>query len=93
MKLTIALLLLVLAMYVAAMNIAGSVRTILRRRKGIPGGYSSVPLVSIVFGGGAWWLANDTIGWWAMLPAVIDPGTWVLVTLPFLLWERFRRRT
>ena len=86
------ILLIALASYVALMNFAGTYLAIQRRRKGISGGYSSVPLVSLMFCLMAVAISYDTLGFWPLIPALIDPGTWLIVTMPFfLLWMVFKK--
>lgn len=50
-------------------------------------GYSCVPLISLLFGVAAFLLGRPTLGWWALLPAMLDPGTWVCVALPWVFWQ------
>jgi len=85
-----------LASYAALMNIAGCIAGARRRRKGIEGGYSNVPLVSLLFSTLAWYLTKEQIGLWAFLPAILDPGTLMTllapVVLPWIFYKDFRRR-
>jgi hypothetical protein len=84
----IAIVLLVLASFIALANLGGGIRQTQRARKGIPGGYSNVPFFSLIFCLVAWILAGDTIGIWVWLPTALDPGTWSLFILPFyLMWR------
>jgi hypothetical protein len=85
-------LLIALASYVALMNFAGTYLAIQRKRKGISGGYSCVPLVSLMLCLMAVAIAYDTLGLLPLIPALIDPGTWTIVVMPFfLLWMVFKR--
>lgn len=78
----------VLASLIAAGNLTGTYQAIQRQRKGDPRGYSSVPLISLLLSLGALGLLHKSIGYWALLPAVVDPGTWSIFVLPFyLLWR------
>jgi hypothetical protein len=87
----IATILLILASLVALLNILGSYQAFRRARNGLSGGYSNVALISLVFCLLAWRLAPNTIGAWALIPTLIDPGTWSLVILPFYLaWRALR---
>lgn len=70
---------------VACGNIAGSIGAVIRKRRGIDQGYTCIPLVSILFSSLAWVLGGTTIGALAFIPAALDPGTWMLVALPFAL--------
>ena len=86
------ILLLALASYVALMNFAGTYLAIQRKRKGISGGYSCVPLVSLMLCLMAVAIAYDTLRLWPLLPAIIDPGTWTIVIMPFfLMWMLFKK--
>jgi hypothetical protein len=82
-----------LATLVAIGNMAGVYGALRRQRQGISGGYSCVPVLSISFAFVARSLASETVGWWAFLPAVLDPGTWVVAVLPIALpWAWLRNR-
>jgi hypothetical protein len=87
-----AIILIVLASYVALMNLAGNYQTLQRRRQGASGGYSNVAIVSFAFCLLARRLAPDVIGPWAFIPAIVDPGTWTIVILPFfLVWRALKK--
>jgi len=89
----IAIVLCGLSAFVSLADIVGVWAAYRRQPMGIPGGYSSVPLISIALGVLAWLIARRSIGAWALLPAAIDPGTWQLIWLPFyLVWHRRRNR-
>jgi hypothetical protein len=78
----------VLASLIAALNLTGTYQAIQRQRKGDPRGYSSVPLFSLMLSLGALGLLYKSIGYWALLPAALDPGTWSIFILPFyLVWR------
>jgi len=79
-----------LATLIALGNVGGATAAIIRKRKGIDKGYSSVPLFSLLFATAAWFLGKHTIGFWAFVPAILDPGTWMLVALPGALIEAIR---
>lgn len=68
-----------LSTLVAFANLAGCIGAVRRKRIGVDRGYSTVPLVSLVFSFGAWAMGGDVIGLAAFLPALADPGTWVIV--------------
>jgi len=87
----IAAILLTLAAYVVLGNIVGILDAFRRRRSGISGGFSCVPILAIVFCVLAWLFGRQSIGAWAFLPVAIDPATWSLIALPFYL--ALRRRT
>lgn len=55
------------------------------RRRGGDRGFSLLPLFGLLFGLGAWFCVRDLLGWWALVPAVVDPGTWTLLTLPWVI--------
>jgi len=71
-----------LAALVAVANIGGWVTATKGR------GYSAIPLLSLVFCTIAFLTARETFAAWAFLPALLDPGTWVLAVLPgFLIYR------
>ena len=75
---------------VACGNIAGCVGAVIRKKRGIDQGYSSIPLVSILFSFLAWALGGQAIGPLAFIPAALDPGTWMLIALPFAFVDVIR---
>jgi len=82
-----------LAALVTIMNWGGFIEAWRRRRRGIVGGYSSVPLISLLCCVGAWFAIEDKIGLWSFAPAAIDFGTLNLIALPFfLLKEAIRKK-
>lgn len=86
----VSIALLALGTLVAIGNIGGSVSAMMRRRKGIERGYSSVPLISLLCCVGAWGFARPSIGFWAFIPTILDPGTWMLLALPGAIIDRFK---
>ena len=78
----LAIILLTLGVVTVMSNIGGCVAVVRRMRKGIDGGCSNVPLISLICCAGAWAFARDSLGLWAFLPALMDPGTWMLIGLP-----------
>jgi hypothetical protein len=86
---TLAIVCLAIAAYVASMNIWGCLAAI-RRRRANPsaGGYSAAPLVSLIFGALAYLAGRDPLWLLALVPAVFDPGNWAVVYLPFFLWRK-----
>lgn len=68
---------LVLASFLSLANIVGCVNATNEQ------GYSFVPIPSLLFSFFAYMTARDTLGYWAFLPTIIDPGTWVLTILMF----------
>jgi hypothetical protein len=85
----VAVILLVLATLVAAANVAGCAQAILRQRRGSTRGYSCVPLLSTLLAGAAWLLGGDRMGLWPLVPALLDPGTWMI---PMAIGAHFLRR-
>jgi len=67
---------------IAIGNIAGCVGAARRHKREIDEGYSSVPILSLIFSFLAWAFGGSSIGIWAFIPAVMDPGTWMLIGLP-----------
>ena len=76
--------------FVAFGNISGCISAARWKSKGIDRGFSCVPFFSLIFSLLAWLLGRTTIGLWAFLPAVVDPGTWMLVALPGVLIAIYR---
>jgi len=83
----------VLATFIAINNIVGVAAAIIRKRHGSDKGYSTVAVVSLLLSIAAWWFGGSTIGLWAFVPAMIDPGTWSLVLLPLYLLFAYRKDT
>jgi hypothetical protein len=82
-----------LATLIAIGNCGGCIAAYRRRKHGGSGGYSSVPLMSIMCSVIAWFAIKEEIGVWSFAPAAIDLGTICLVVWPFfLLKESFRKR-
>jgi hypothetical protein len=82
-----------LASLVAVANLSGTYQAIQLQRKGIQKGYSSVPLLSLMFSILALGALYRSIGYWPLLPAALDPGTWSVLVLPFyLVWRMISDR-
>jgi hypothetical protein len=84
----LAVILIALASIIALGNVSGCISVVLRRRRGETGGYSSIPLLSLLFCGLAWLLSGDQLAPWVLLPALLDPATWSLIVLPAYLLLR-----
>lgn len=68
---------------IACVNVAGCIVAAIKKSRGTDQGYTCIPLISFVFSSLAWALGGPAIGPLAMIPATLDPGTWMLVALPF----------
>ncbi len=68
---------------IACGNIAGCIGAAIRKKRVIYQGYTSIPLISILFSSLAWAFGGPAFGLWAFIPAALDPGTWMLLALPF----------
>jgi len=79
----------VLATFVALGNIHGCFRAAQNKKNGVDKGYSSVPFVSAVLCGCAYMLAKDVLGLWVFFPALIDPGTLMMLYFPWVVWTEF----
>jgi|ERR1019366_10485717 hypothetical protein len=86
----ISIVFLVLASMVVFFQYAALIEFYIRSRRGDPGGHSVLPIMSLFFSLLAWAYGYETFGLWAFLPAILDPGTWVLVFLPFVLFHIWR---
>ena len=90
--LIIACVLVALSCLVAAANISGCVAAHRHKKKGIDKGYSNVPFLSLLFSFVAWLLGREQIGFWPFLPAAFDPGTWMTLCLPWVIWAEFVKK-
>jgi len=73
-----------LAGWVALANIVGCVTA----KK--DHGYSCVPLLSLLFCTIAFFVAGEPLGYWLFVPAIIDPGTLVVLLVPgYLIYRKF----
>jgi hypothetical protein len=75
------IILLTLSALIAIANLCISIETWLRRRSGTKIKYSNVPFASLACGCLVWAKARGTFGWWAFVPALLDPGTWAIIPL------------
>jgi hypothetical protein len=90
--LTVAFILMGLASLVAIGNISGCLAAHKRKKQGIDKGYSNIPLVSLAFSILAWLAGHDRLGMWPFLPAALDPGTWLSLYMPWVIWTQFIRK-
>jgi Na+/melibiose symporter-like transporter len=90
-ELIIAFVLIGLASITAVQNICGCIWACSNKKKGIDKGYSSVPIVSLILCLIAYAVARDAMGCWVFIPTVIDPGTWMTMYLPWVIWTEFIR--
>ena len=72
---------------IACGNIAGCIGAAIRKKRGIDRGYTCIPLVSILFSSLAWAFGGPAFGLWVFIPAALDPGTWMLLALPFAVMK------
>lgn len=84
LRLIVAVVLLILSALVALGNIVGVATAYRNRWRGIDKGYSCVPFVSLILGLLGWWAGHGRLGSWPLLPAIIDPGTWTWLGLPWI---------
>jgi len=82
----------VLSTLVAVGNIAGCIGAAKRRKEGIEGGYSNVPFVSVGLSIGGYFLGGSSVGPWAFAPALLDPGTWVLLAVPVAIVGSYKNK-
>lgn len=84
----LALILTLIAGLVAMFNLA-VVFAAFRGRNRVPRrGYSLVHLASAACGGAGCLLGHSTLGWWPLLPAACDPGTWTMAIASLLLLRK-----
>jgi hypothetical protein len=75
-----ALILMLLAAYVAIVNWGCVIVSERNRRKGIDGHHSTVPAVSLILAGGlAYPLYPFAPKWWIGIIPALDIGTWMLI--------------
>lgn len=91
MMIIVAFILLGLSTLIATGNIVGCVRAVRRHRRGDQRGYSNVPFLSLFFGSLAYWIGRPALGAWSFLPCALDPGTWMVLFLPYLFLSKFRK--
>ena len=72
---------------IACGNIAGCIGAVIRKKQGIHQGYTCIPLVSILFSSLAWAVGGPDFGLWVFIPAALDPGTWMLLAVPFAVMK------
>ena len=72
-----------LSSLIAGANLFGAVAAVRRKRRGEDRGYSSVPLLSLLFAIAAWFAGPEPLGLWVLLPPALDPGTWSVLLLPW----------
>jgi hypothetical protein len=77
---------LTLSALVAIANQCVFIETWLRRRRGIRFRYASIPFASLACGCVVWIRARGTFGFWAFVPALLDPGTWAILPLAWKWW-------
>ena len=76
----VAVIVLILAAYIAVMNWGCVIASEINRRKGIDKHHSVVPALSLIFAGVlAYPLYPFTPKWWIGLIPAFDIGTWVLI--------------
>ena len=90
--LIIASFLTALSCLVACTNIAGCIAASVRKVQGVDKGYSNVPFLSLLFALVAWFLSHEEFGLWPLLPAALDPGTWMTLYFPWVIWTEFIRK-
>ncbi|MCP4677842.1 MAG: hypothetical protein GY854_20460 [Deltaproteobacteria bacterium] len=87
-----AIIFVVLASLMALINISGPISARMDQKKGIDRGYTYSPVISLAFSSLAWFTGGDELGPYVFIPAIVDPGTWLLVIAPFVLIPQFLGR-
>lgn len=85
----IALIFMALASFIAIANIYGCMLAGQNRRKNINKGYSCVLALSLICCIIAYFLGKGIFGFLAFIPALIDPGTWLILCIPWVIWTQF----
>lgn len=87
----IAITLTAISALIAIGNIGVCILAHVNRRRGVDRGYSYVPLISLIFSLVACWIGDRPLGYWPLTPTMFDPGAWVLLYLPCVVWAEFIR--
>ena len=80
-----------LSALLAISNLSSFNETWLRNRHGARLKHSPVPLISLGCCCLAWFKGRGMIGLWAFLPALLDPGTWMIPPLAWRYWKERQR--
>ena len=86
----VSIIFLVLSVFGPLANISGIVGAYRNKKRGIDKGYSCAPLISLVPSLISWLTGREWLGLWPFLPTIIDPGTWMLLYLPWGLVQMSR---
>ncbi len=90
--LVVAWILLGLAALVALANWTCFLRNYRNRRRGVARHYSIVPALSFILLMIAGFVCPRGPGVWIAVPVVLDPGTWVVIALPFAMLRAWYSR-
>ena len=73
------------------LNYRGIISAIIDKRKGIYRNFSCIPFLSLILCVFAFLLAPENGVYCYLLPAIVDPGTWMLVTIPKLIFNGLKK--
>jgi hypothetical protein len=88
-RLIASVILLFLACGITFGNWSGTLQAYRNRKNGIPRGYSQIPFLSLIFCALASLVYPFRPWWWILIPTALDPGTWVLLYLPVVIWRQW----
>jgi hypothetical protein len=81
----VAWVLLVLAALVALVNWVCFLRNYRNRRRGVDQHASIIPALGFILLVIAGFICPHGPGAWIVVPVMVDPGTWVVIALPFVM--------
>jgi Trk-type K+ transport system membrane component len=79
-----------LALVIASLNLMLGYRMLQNKRQGITKNISFIPILSILFSYIAYRIGRSVLGYWPMVPALLDPSTWMLASLPLFLLTKVK---
>jgi hypothetical protein len=77
------------AVWFAIVNIIICVRGYVGRKRGDTRSYTLAPGVSLALAVVIWATGWPYFGMWVFLPAVLDPGTWILPLFPWVIFKEY----
>jgi hypothetical protein len=90
-RLILAIIVLLLAVYVVAMNWGCVIVSIRNKRRGIDRHHSTVPVISFILAALAHVIYPKADKNWMIVIPLLDIANWSLLTLPFVLFREWRK--
>jgi hypothetical protein len=91
-RLILAIMILLLAAYIVAMNWGCVIVSIRNKRRGIDRHHSTVPVVSFILVALAHLIYPRPDKNWMIFIPLLDIANWSLLTLPFVLFQEWRKK-